>query len=180
MNEFKNSFFEGKEQSVVLTSEEMSQLFNEWTKIGKLDLEIDPELGKKVIAYLKYQNTLDSYRKDLASRICKPYSFNLNMKKKKFKSVKLYIDGESIGVMLSLYMYEGQYRMVSFNDFRTVLMAMGSEYAKWIPTNSICSDYIDLVAYVLDHKGRLLLYKWSDRVEIYFDLDKIEKDDDES
>lgn len=174
MNELKECFFEGKEQNVVLTSDEMSQLLDEWTKIGKLDLEIDPELGKKVTAYLKYQKSLDSYRRDLASRIYGQYTLNLNTKKKKFKRSYLYIDGESIGVMLSIYMYDGQYRLVSLNDFRTVLMVTGNEYAKWIPADCGYNCYVDIVAYVLDHKGRVLLDTWPDRIKIFFDLDSID------
>lgn len=108
----------------------------------------DPTVEQTLRNYLDSQARLDKLREEFANRICLPYICPIESNQTSYSSVDFSFNGKRI-TKLPIYKYQGTFRATTQTNFKTILLALKTPYAKWISNND--TIFIDIINFSLDN-----------------------------
>lgn len=141
-----NPILSAEPAQVLVSSYELTQLFNEWNQNGQNDLAINPSLSDRIQQYLNYQEELDPLRAKLAERIYKPF---VDTPHDDYKDLRFFINSDYItsGNIFARESENSYYRLITLVTFKCILLALNNPYAPYIVASE--RTYVDIVTYIL-------------------------------
>ena len=144
--------------NILITSDEIVKLYNEWDLTGKNDLFINPSLAERIRQYLKYQEELDPLKTQLAERIYKPFIVT-SFGKGNYKNFDILVNGKLVAETRN-YLYEGYYKIIHVSAFKSILAFIQNPYAPYIDASA--EQYVDFQAYVIANNGSYKFESYQD------------------
>lgn len=144
--------------NILITSDEIVKLYNEWDLTGKNDLFINPSLAERIRQYLKYQEELDPLKTQLAERIYKPFIVT-SFGRGNYKNFDILVNGKLVAGTRN-YLYEGYYKIIHVSAFKSILAFIQNPYAPYIDASA--EQYVDFQAYVIANNGSYKFESYQD------------------
>lgn len=113
------------------------------------EILFDPSIEETLRNYLDAQARIDKLRAEFADRLCLPYICQIEQKQLSSPyKLDFYFNGKKI-IKLPIYKHQSTYRAITQTNFKTILLTLGTPYAKWISNND--NIFIDLLNFALDN-----------------------------